>query len=98
MWQAYKSEVSIILIIYYIYYYSQASFKKGIEANNYNNNEKCGEAKLNPVTIKNLNEFYIQGPMGEGPGKFNLSNFYMNHGKYFSINNGSFCNSYNCSK
>jgi hypothetical protein len=27
-----------------------------------------------------------------------LSNFYMNHGKYFAGNNGSFSNSYNFNK
>ena len=52
--------------------------------NNYNNYEKGGETKLNPVTINNLNDFYIQSPLGECNGIFNLSNFYMNHGKYFS--------------
>ncbi len=63
--------------------------------NNYNNYEKGGETKLNPVTINNLNDFYIQSPLGECNGIFNLSNFYLNHGKYFASNNGSFCNAYN---
>ena len=66
--------------------------------NNYNNFDKGGETKLNPVTISNLNDFYIQNPLGECNGIFNLSNFYMNHGKYFAGNNGSFCNTYNFSK
>ena len=66
--------------------------------NNYNNYDKGGETKLNQVTINNLNDFYIQSSLGECNGIFNLSNFYMNHGKYFAGNNGSFCNSYNLSK
>lgn len=61
--------------------------------NNYNNYEK-GDAPLNPVTINNLNDFYIQSSLGECNGIFNLSNFYMNHGKYFAGNNGSYCGSY----
>ena len=80
------------------YSFSQASFKKVVEMNNYNNYEKGGETKLNPVTINNLNDFYIQSSLGECNGIFNLSNFYMNHGKYFAGNNGSFCNSYGFTK
>ena len=98
MWKTYKSKVSnYFIFIISFKNYSQASFKKVVEMNNYNNYEK-GEAKLNQVTINNLNDFYIQSSLGECNGIFNLSNFYMNHGKYFAGNNGSFCNSYNFSK
>ena len=96
MWKAHKDKVSYIFIIKLKN--SQASFKKVAEMNNYNNYDKGGETKLNPVTITNLNDFYIQSSLGECNGIFNLSNFYMNHGKYFAGNNGSFCNSYNFSK
>lgn len=47
------------------------------------------EAPLNPITINNLNDFYIQPPADSANGNgniFNLSNFYINHGKYFSGN------------
>ena len=97
MWKTYKSKVSFIFIKIF-YNYSQASFKKVVEMNNYNNYDKGGETKLNPVTINNLNDFYIQSSLGECNGIFNLSNFYMNHGKYFAGNNGSFCNSYGLNK
>ena len=90
MWKAHKDKVSYIFII--MLKNSQASFKKVAEMNNYNNYDKGGETKLNPVTITNLNDFYIQSSLGECNGIFNLSNFYMNHGKYFAGNNGSFCN------
>ena len=63
--------------------------------NNYNNFDRGNEAKLNTVTLKNLNEFYIQS---SNNGIFNLSNFYMNHGKYFAGNICSYCNQYNGSK
>ena len=63
--------------------------------NNYYNHEKSGETKLNEDTIKNLNDFYVKSSLGDCNGIFNLSNFYMNHGKYFAGNNGSFSNSYN---
>ena len=66
--------------------------------NNYYNHEKNGETKLNEDTINNLNDFYIKSSFGDCNGIFNLSNFYMNHGKYFAGNNGSFSNSYNFNK
>ena len=97
MWKTYKSKVSSIFIKIF-YNYSQASFKKVVEMNNYNNYDKGSETKLNPITINNLNDFYIQSSLGECNGIFNLSNFYMNHGKYFAGNNGSFCNSYGLNK
>ena len=66
--------------------------------NNYYNHDKNGETKLNEDTINNLNDFYIQSSLGDCNGIFNLSNFYMNHGKYFAGNNGSFSNSYSFNK
>ena len=65
---------------------------------NYNNYDKGNETQLNPVTISNLNDFYIQSSLKDCNGIFNLSNFYINHNKYFAGNNGSFCNTYNSSK
>ena len=71
---------------------NQASFKKVNEGGNFNTNyEKEGNTKLNKVTIDNLNEFYIQNKFGDCNGIFNLNNFYINHGKYFAGNNGSYC-------
>ena len=71
---------------------NQASFKKVNEAGNYNANyEKDGNPKLNKVSIDNLNEFYIENKFGDCNGIFNLNNFYINHGKYFAGNNGSYC-------
>ena len=64
--------------------------------NNYNNFEKDSSTPLNPITVNNLNDFYTQNSLGDGT--FNLSNFYMNHGKYFAGNNGSYCNSYSFNK
>ena len=67
---------------------NQASFKKLNELNAFNaNHAEKNEAPLNPITINNLNDFYIQQPNTNGEGVFNLSNFYINHGKYFSGNN-----------
>lgn len=66
--------------------------------NNYNNYDKDGSTPLNPVTVNNLNDFYIQNSLGDCNGIFNLSNFYMNHRKYFAGNNGSYCNSYSFNK
>ena len=56
--------------------------------NNSNANDK-NEVQLNPITINNLNDFYIQAPTGGDSANavFNLSNFYINHGKYFSGSN-----------
>ena len=73
---------------------NQASFKKVNEAGNYNNYEKDGKTTLNKVTIENLNDFYMQNKLGDCNGIFNLSNFYINHGKYFAGNNGSYCGPY----
>ena len=70
---------------------NQASFKKVNEAGNYNNYEKDGKTRLNKVTIDNLNDFYMSNKLGDCNGIFNLSNFYINHGKYFAGNNGSYC-------
>jgi len=70
---------------------NQASFKKVNEAGNYNNYEKDGKTPLNKVTIDNLNDFYMSNKLGDCNGIFNLSNFYINHGKYFAGNNGSYC-------
>ena len=77
---------------------NQASFKKVNEAGNYNNYEKDGKAPLNQITINNLNDFYIQNKLGDCNGIFNLSNFYINHGKYFAGNNGSYCGPYSFNK
>ena len=70
---------------------NQASFKKVNEAGNSNNYEKDGKTRLNKVTIDNLNDFYMSNKLGDCNGIFNLSNFYINHGKYFAGNNGSYC-------
>ena len=70
---------------------NQATFKKVNEAGNYNNYEKGGKTPLNKVTIDNLNDFYMSNKLGDCNGIFNLSNFYINHGKYFAGNNGSYC-------
>ena len=94
-----KSKVRFNLLILKINYNcSHASFKKVAEMNNYYIHEKNGETKLNEDTINNLNDFYIKSSFGDCNGIFNLSNFYMNHGKYFAGNNGSFSNSYNFNK
>ena len=77
---------------------NQASFKKVNEAGNHNNYEKDGKAPLSKVSISNLNEFYIQNKLGDCNGIFNLSNFYINHQKYFAGNNGSYCGSYSFNK
>ena len=83
--------MQLYLFNYLVYHYSQASFKKLNEINMYNNsnaNDK-NEVQLNPITINNLNDFYIQAPTGGDSANavFNLSNFYINHGKYFSGSN-----------
>lgn len=45
------------------------------------------DSALNPMTMNNLNDFYIQGKNdNDNEHVFNLSNFYKNHGKYFSGN------------
>ena len=68
-----------------LFFFSQASFKKLNELNSYSNTSNKENGTLNPITLNNLNDFYIQAPAGDGiNGTFNLSNFYMNHGKYFS--------------
>lgn len=69
---------------------NQASFKKLSETNPYSvaSQQDKAETPLNPITINNLNDFYIQ-PSSDNTGSnsvFNLSNFYINHGKYFSGN------------
>lgn len=69
---------------------NQASFKKLSETNPYSvaSLQDKAETPLNPITINNLNDFYIQ-PSSDNTGSnsvFNLSNFYINHGKYFSGN------------
>lgn len=67
---------------------NQASFKKFTEAmSNAGGNEKnVNDVPLNQNTIKNLNNFYIQNA-NDRQDAFNLSNFYCNHGKYFSGGN-----------
>ena len=73
---------------------NQDSFKKLNETGNYNNYENYWKTTLNKVTIENLNDFYMQNKLGDCNGIFNLSNFYINHGKYFAGNNGSYCGPY----
>lgn len=77
---------------YFYLFFSQASFKKLKETQGTNGPAVQKEEKenpLNPATINNLNEFYIQNSPNKDSSNhvFNLSNFYINHGKYFSGNN-----------
>lgn len=72
---------------------SQASFKKlkesgSLDALREHSNDKT-EEPLNPITLNNLNDFYTQHSSDKEGNEqiFNLTNFYMNHGKYFSGNN-----------
>ena len=61
--------------------------KKLNELNPYSNSNK-ENGVLNPITLNNLNDFYIQAPAGDGiNGTFNLSNFYINHPMNFVYKN-----------
>jgi hypothetical protein len=69
--------------IYFNFFYSQASFKKLNEMGAVSQSDNKGDNTLNPITLNNLNDFYIQAG-NDNNGIFNLSNFYLNHGKYFA--------------